>query len=75
MDYLRKSGVSYAHLGGVIDGCAWVGKRVALIDFKHSEKSPLTEGQGKLLAADCPICFVWDEMSARAVVEHLKAGE
>ncbi len=72
VDYLRAAGVSYAHLGGPIDGVCWVGDRVALVDFKSSDKAPLTAWQGALLARDCPIHFIWDERSARLVVTKLK---
>lgn len=73
VDYLRAAGVSYAHLGGAIDGVAWFGDRIALIDFKSSDKAPLTAGQGKLLAAGCPIHFVYSEATARLVATKLKA--
>lgn len=72
IDYLRQCGVSYATLGGPIDGVAWLDDRVCLVDFKSSDKAPLTVGQGKLLARGCPVWFVWDERSARAVVERLR---
>lgn len=74
VDYLEAAGVSYAHLGGPIDGVAWVGDCVALVDFKASDKAPLTKGQGKLLARGCPIHFVWNEATARHVVAKLKGA-
>lgn len=72
VELLRASGVSYAPLGSAIDGVAWFRDRLALIDFKHTDKSPLTPTQSKLIAAGLPLHFVWNEMSVQAVVSWLK---
>lgn len=72
VDYLRKAGVEFEPLGGAIDGVAWYRGRVALVDFKARETSAKTKRQQQLLARDCPICWVWDERSARVLVTALK---
>jgi hypothetical protein len=72
VEYLRACGVFYAPLGGAIDAICWKGERVALVDFKSKESAPMTPTQSKLIAQDCPIFFVWNEWSAKRVIEWLK---
>lgn len=75
VELFRASGVDYEPLGAVIDGVAWFRGRVALIDFKANGKAPKTPKQSKLIARDCPICFIFDAAGVRAVVDFLKRGE
>jgi hypothetical protein len=75
IELLRASGIDYEPLGAAIDGVAWFRGRVALIDFKANGKAPKTPKQSKLIARDCPICFIFDAAGVRVVVDFLKRGE
>ena len=72
VEYFRRAGLEFAPLGGAIDGVAWCGVRVQLIDFKANAKAPLTKTQLKLVERGCPIAFVYSESTARQVVTALK---
>lgn len=72
IELLRASGVMYEPLGGAVDGMAWYRGQVRLIDFKRDHKSPLTVKQGKLLARDCPVHFIWNEDQVRLLVKEIK---
>lgn len=73
IELLRASGVEYEPLGGAIDGVAWYRGVVRLIDFKASWKARYTKNQGKLLARECPISFLFDRAQIPLLVSDMKA--
>lgn len=72
VELVRALGAEFEPLGGPLDGVVWVGAALALVDFKHGEKAPLTPRQGKLLARGCPIHFLRSEAEVRLLVALLK---
>ena len=69
---LRAHGIAYEPLGGAIDGVAWLGHDVRLIDFKRDNKSPLTLRQIRLLGRKCPIALIWTEDQVRLLAADMK---
>lgn len=55
--YAKSLGFEYAHLGGTVDGYLWLGRRVAIVDWK-APGGALTESQAKLVARGAPIHFI-----------------
>lgn len=55
--YGKSIGLDYEGINGDLDGFFWLGRRVALVDFK-SKGGELTKKQMKLAARNCPIHFV-----------------
>jgi hypothetical protein len=54
----KRLGLGVLPLGGVVDVALYLGPRVVLVDFKTPGSGALTEGQGRAIAAGCPIHFV-----------------
>jgi hypothetical protein len=55
--YLRSKGVLYWPINGDVDGIAWLGSKVAVIDWK-SPGGALTDTQAKMVAKGCKIWFL-----------------
>ena len=56
----RRLGLGVLPLGGVVDVVLYLGPRVVLVDFKTPGRAAFTEGQGRAIAAGCPIHFAGD---------------
>lgn len=72
IELLEAAGARYVPLGGAIDGAAFIGQSVVLIDFKRNAKAPKTKTQAKLVAQGAPIWFVASEDDVLAVVHWLR---
>jgi hypothetical protein len=72
VELIRALGAEYEPLGGPLDGAMWVGDQVALVDFKATEKAPLTPRQGRLVARGMPIHFLWEIGHVNLLVQRLK---
>lgn len=68
--YLRSKGVVYWPINGCVDGLAWVGSRVAVIDFK-SPGGALTDTQSKMVAKGCKIWFLSTPEQVDLMVKEL----
>lgn len=55
--YLRSKGVVYWPINAAIDGIAWIGSRVVVIDWK-TPGGTLTDTQAKMIAQGCKIWFL-----------------
>lgn len=56
--YAKSLGFDYEHIGGTVDGYVWLGRRVAIVDWKKAKGGALTEAQAKLVARGAPIHFI-----------------
>lgn len=56
--YAKSIGFDYAHIGGEVDGYVWLGRKVALVDWKKEKGGALTPAQSRLIARGAPIHFV-----------------
>jgi hypothetical protein len=56
--YAQSIGFEYAHLGGDVDGYVWLGRKVAIVDWKKAKGGALTPAQSKLVARGAPIHFI-----------------
>lgn len=56
--YAKSIGFDYEHLGGAVDGYVWIGRAVAIVDWKKPKGGALTPAQSKLVARGCPIHFI-----------------
>lgn len=74
IELLEAAGARYVPLGGAIDGAAYVGQAVALLDFKRDAKARKTKTQAKLVERGAPIWFVASVNDVLSVVEWLKTA-
>lgn len=56
--YAKSIGFDYEHLGGAVDGYVWLGRAIAIVDWKKEKGGALTPAQCKLVARGAPIHFI-----------------
>jgi hypothetical protein len=69
--HAKALGLGVVNVGGVVDAVLWYRHVTRVIDWK-SEGEGLTESQGKLLVAGCPIHFVATAAQLELVAADMK---
>jgi len=73
IELLEACGVHYIPLGGAIDGAAYRGSLVALVDWKAKPTSKLTKTQQKLVERNAPIWFLATDEDVRRLADWMRA--
>lgn len=72
--HAKTLGLGVVPLGGAIDAVVWYRHVVRLVDWKTPGEG-LTESQGRLLVAGCPINFVATTEQLELLAADMRSGD